>query len=286
MPNDVTDVDVWLDVLAGSHDRLSDLVGGLDDEALGSKSYCSDWTIAQVVSHLGSGAEIMGGTVDAAVAGEDPPSTDTYPKIWERWNAMTPREAADSGLSTDGGLVEKFEHLGDGLAELEFTVFGGMRMDAVGLLRMRLSEHAVHSWDVGVALDPGARVDHDAVNLLLDGMTRATAWLGKAERADVERPFIVRVVTSDPDRELDLEVSDTVKMTLVEGADGGSHGGAGAHGGASKSSARPASAGVLHLPAEAFLRLVYGRLDPSHAPDVDASEATTLDTLRKVFPGF
>ncbi len=283
----MTNVDVWLDVLAGSHDRLGDLVGGLDDDGLGNKSYCSEWTIAQVVSHLGSGAEIMGGIVDAAVAGEDPPSTDSYPKIWERWNAMTPREAADSGLSTDGGLVEKFEHLGDGLDDLEFTVFGGMRMDPVGLLRMRLSEHAVHSWDVAVALDPGARVDHDAVNLLLDGLTRTATWLGKADRADVGRPFIVRVVTSDPDRELDLAVGDTVAMTLVEDADREHDDRAGAHDdGAHESAAHPASAGVLHLPAEAFLRLVYGRLDPSHAPDVDAVEVATLDTLRKVFPGF
>ena len=39
-------------------------------------------------------------------------------------------------------------------------------------------------------------------------------------------------------------------------------------------------------PAEAFLRLVYGRLDPDHTPAVDLDAAdVTLDELRRTFPG-
>ena len=37
------------------------------------------------------------------------------------------------------------------------------------------------------------------------------------------------------------------------------------------------------LPAEAFIRLVYGRLDPEHTPHKD--EVPVLDVLRRVFPG-
>ena len=40
----------------------------------------------------------------------------------------------------------------------------------------------------------------------------------------------------------------------------------------------------LVLPAEAFARLVYGRLDPDHTPPFDG-DADILDELRKVFPG-
>ena len=287
---DVTDVAVWLDVLAGSHDRLSDLVCELDDEGLRRKSYCAEWTIAQVLSHLGSGAEILGNNVDAVVAGEEPPSRETYPQIWARWDAMGPREVTEEALSTDGDLVEKLKHLGDTLEELEFTLFGGMRMDAVGLLRTRLGEHAVHTWDVAVALDPRARVDGDAVALLVDGLARATAWLGKPENAGVARPFSARVVTSEPDRTFDLEITDSVKMTRVN--DGASPTGA-ARGPARTGPARTGPApgagealAALRLPAEAFLRLVYGRLDPSHAPELDATEDPTLDNLRQVFPGF
>jgi hypothetical protein len=43
---------------------------------------------------------------------------------------------------------------------------------------------------------------------------------------------------------------------------------------------------VLRLPAEALLRLVYGRLDSDHTPaSVDAG-GHPLDSLRRAFPGF
>ena len=38
------------------------------------------------------------------------------------------------------------------------------------------------------------------------------------------------------------------------------------------------------MPAEAFIRLVYGRLDPAHTPAVDG-DAALLDQLRATFPG-
>jgi hypothetical protein len=41
----------------------------------------------------------------------------------------------------------------------------------------------------------------------------------------------------------------------------------------------------VELPAEALLRLVYGRLDPDHTP-AQVIGAGTLDELREVFPGF
>ncbi len=41
----------------------------------------------------------------------------------------------------------------------------------------------------------------------------------------------------------------------------------------------------LRLPAEALVRLVYGRLDPAHPPPVETSQVD-LDELRQIFPGF
>ena len=76
------------------------------------------------------------------------------------------------------------------------------------------------------------------------------------------------VLTSDPAREFVLDVGP-------EGV-----------------SLQPAPAGAqtdaqLRLPAEAFIRLVYGRLDPDHTPPgVDISGPVDLDDLRAVFPGF
>jgi hypothetical protein len=40
------------------------------------------------------------------------------------------------------------------------------------------------------------------------------------------------------------------------------------------------------MPAEALLRLAYGRLDPGHTPASVTGDAADLDRLRAVFPGF
>jgi hypothetical protein len=40
----------------------------------------------------------------------------------------------------------------------------------------------------------------------------------------------------------------------------------------------------LVLPAEAFARLIYGRLDPEHTPPV-TGDIDTVDDLRRAFPG-
>jgi len=44
--------------------------------------------------------------------------------------------------------------------------------------------------------------------------------------------------------------------------------------------------GQVQLPAEALVRLVYGRLDPGHTPPVEVTgDAVLLDRARAVFPG-
>jgi hypothetical protein len=43
--------------------------------------------------------------------------------------------------------------------------------------------------------------------------------------------------------------------------------------------------GQLTIPAEAFIRLLAGRLDPDHTPAVTAT-GVGLDRLRRMFPGF
>jgi len=49
----------WVRALRASHERLDTVVRRLDAESLVQGSYCDEWSIAQVLSHLGSGAEIM-----------------------------------------------------------------------------------------------------------------------------------------------------------------------------------------------------------------------------------
>jgi hypothetical protein len=54
---------------------------------------------------------------------------------------------------------------------------------------------------------------------------------------------------------------------------------------ASVESAYAGSPVDLMMPAEAFVRLVYGRLDADHTPPSVEADPATLDELRRVFPG-
>lgn len=266
-----SETEPWVDALAGSHDRLSDLVGTLDATGIRQPSYCDEWTIAQVLSHLGSGAEIFQSMLDAVLAGDSPPSHDSFAPIWDRWNAMTPDEQAERCCATDGAFVEHLEQLGDRLEELEFVVFGSVRTDAAGFVGTRLSEHALHVWDVAVALDPTASVDGEAAALLVDRLPTMVARIGHAAAAGPHRPFDVTIATTEPTRRFTLHVDDAVTLTPAEKTH--------------EQHARIEPTRIdLELPAEALVRLVYGRLDQAHSPSLEPREL--VDRLRAVFPGF
>ena len=49
----------WISALRHSHNSLRANVEPLGADRLRQGSYCSEWSIAQVLSHLGSGAEIF-----------------------------------------------------------------------------------------------------------------------------------------------------------------------------------------------------------------------------------
>ena len=60
-----------LEALHHSADRLRAFVAGLDDAALSRSAYPTEWTVADVCSHLGSGAVIMERRLQDLLAGVD-----------------------------------------------------------------------------------------------------------------------------------------------------------------------------------------------------------------------
>jgi hypothetical protein len=158
-----TSPDPWISALRHSHDRLRALVEPLDPGQLRQRSYASEWSIAQVLSHIGSQSEIFGLWLDAGLSGQDPPGRDVFGPIWDKWNAKEPQDQAADALQAD-----------------QETTGEAIRLTA----------------------------SHDDEGL--------------------------------PE---------------------------------------------LRLPAEAFVRLLYGRLDPDHTPPVE-SAGVDLDELRQLFPGF
>jgi uncharacterized protein (TIGR03083 family) len=248
----------WVSAVRASHDRLSAIVAGLDADGLRKQSYAKEWTIADVLSHLGSGAEIFSLVIEAGVTGVEPPGMDVFKPIWDTWNARTPEEQAAQSTAANEALVARVEALSPAeRASFTVVMFGRMPMDLAGVLGMRLSEHAVHAWDVEVALDPTARIAPEAVGLLAVRLPMMTGFMGK----QLQTPTTVAVTTTQPAMTFTL---DTGGVTLTPGSTGAS--------------------ASLALPAEAFVRLVYGRLDDD--AEVTSADSITVPELQAVFPGF
>ena len=189
-----TSPEPWIEALRHSHDRLQDLAGPLTASQLEQGSCCSEWTIAQVLSHLGSQAEIFGLFLQAGLTGQQPPGLAEFGPIWDVWNAKSPQAQAADALAADEATVERFESLGaDERARLRLNAFG-MELDLAGVSRMRLGEHAIHTWDVAAALDPSATVAPDAVALLIDTIGPLAARTGKPDGKQRR----LRVATTEP----------------------------------------------------------------------------------------
>jgi len=261
--------EAWISALRHSHDGLRATVEPLTHDQVQRPSYASEWSIAQVLSHLGSGAEIFAMFLDAGLSGAEPPGRDAFPPIWQAWNDRSPQAQATDALAADAALVERLESLDpDERASIRLPLFG-MDLDVTGLARLRLGEHAVHSWDIAVALDPSATVAADAVSLIVDSLGPLVARAGKPGG----RHLTMRLVTTGPERSFTLAVGDGVTLEPAGPVDPGDA--------ADPGDGLPA----LRLPAEALVRLVYGRMDPAHTPDVQATRVD-LDDLRQIFPGF
>ena len=255
-------VDQSIEELRANHDRLRAVIEGLSEDQLKSQSGAESWTVADVLSHLGSGAELQRHQIVAAVGdGEgEPPENQA---VWDRWNAMPPQEQASSFLVADDRLVSSYEAL-TGEERETITVDLGFLPAPVPVatpLAMRLSEQTLHGWDARVGLDPTAALADEAARLLLQHHSESLSFLlgfvGKAEA--VSEP--IRLAVDD----YTLVVDDPVR--LERGAEG--------------ITAKYAG------PLEAFVRLLAGRLDPEHTPDAaEVSGNASLADLRKVFPGY
>jgi uncharacterized protein (TIGR03083 family) len=254
------------DILAAlhdSHDRLAAAAGPLTPDQVTAPSYDDEWSIAQVLSHLGSGAEIFTMMLDAGLAGDQAPGMEAFQEVWDRWNAKEPRDQVRDSIASDARFLDRLDALTQAeRASWRMSLFGGDK-ELSDVARMRLGEHALHTWDVAVMFDPALTVPDGETALLVDGLDALVARVGKP----VDRAIRVHVSTQNPDRAFALAAGPegiTLSPTESDPAD------------------HDAS---LRLPAEAFTRLVYGRLDPDHTPTVD-SQGIDLDTLRAAFPGF
>ena len=109
-----------------------------------------------------------------------------------------------------------------------------------------------------MTLDPSVGLAEEAVPVLIDRLGLVAGFAGRPLGIDAE----IQVELHRPERRMTVVLApESVRLD----ADG------------------PGGRPDLVLPAEAFIRLVYGRLDPDHTPP--GTEGAELDRLRRAFPG-
>ncbi len=254
----MTDTAAWIAALRGSTDRFAALLEPLSAEEVTRPSYDSEWSIADVASHLGSQAEIFGHFFQAGRDGTPAPSNELFPPIWDEWNARPPAEQVSRSIAANREFIADIETLSDSARESFGLNLFGRDVDLSGFISMRLGEHALHVWDIAVALDPSTTLAPDAVDLLIDTFASMVGYIGKPAPGE---SLLVR--TTSPARAFRFTLYPEVSMSAAD----------------------TGTAADLELPAEALLRLLAGRLDPQHtAPEL--ADHPAIPVLRTVFPGF
>lgn len=247
-----------LQELRDSVRHLGDVASSIDPPDYTAPAYPKDWTVAETFSHLGSGAVIGQRRFEDALAHrESDPAFNTA--VWDEWNAKDPTAQVVDCLASDLDYLSSLDAATeDQRGEFHFTM-GPFAFDFDGLVGLRLSEHVLHTWDVEVAIEPSATLSSDAANAILDRIQFIVARTGKATGENRE----VTIRTTDAKREFTL-VLDVDSVDLVESPHEG--------------------AVDLTIPAEALVRLIYGRLDQEHTPV--SVRGDVVNDLRRVFPGF
>lgn len=246
-----------LQVLKDSVRHLGDVASKIEPADYTSSAYPSEWTIADTFSHLGSGAVIGQRRFEDTIADrEGDPAFNT--SVWDEWNAKDPAAQVVDCLASDAAFLSCLEAATEDQRREFQMMMGPFAFDFDGLVGLRLSEDVLHTWDVEVAFYPQATLSNDAANAILDSIQFVVRRTGKPTGEAKN----VTLQTTEPVRDFTL-VLDVDSVDLVE--------------------MRHESAVDLELPAEALVRLIYGRLDEEHSPPSVGGDDVNL--LRRVFPG-
>ncbi|GAA4754406.1 maleylpyruvate isomerase family mycothiol-dependent enzyme [Nocardioides endophyticus] len=246
--------------LRANHDTLAALAPTLTEAQLTAPSGASEWTVAQALSHLGSGAEITRQPI-ATAAGESVDVEDNQ-TIWARWDGSTPSEQASGFVEKDAAYLATVEALTpEQLEDLQIDLgFLPQPVPVEVALAMRLNEVANHAWDVRVGVDPAATVDADSAELLVELFAGPLAFLlgfsAKPDRAEQE----VRLAIPGGG----ISITDAVTVSGEVSDPTATFGGT----------------------PEAVVRLLSGRLRAPYDAGVSVTGNVTLDDLRRVFPGY
>ncbi|WP_329128603.1 maleylpyruvate isomerase N-terminal domain-containing protein [Streptomyces sp. NBC_01476] len=254
----------WLDALHTASKRLRSATDALSDEELRRPSFTGEWSIAQVLSHLGSAAQIGTTVLERGLAGDrTAPTREDMLPLWQHWDALDAPAQRAAWQEADARHLDLLDALdADRRRTLHVPSFAGW-ISVTAYAGYRLSEQSVHSWDVEVALDPAATIPPRETALLWERLDLVATRFRDAGTLARLRPRRLSLELTGPSRTLLLDLDRELHVRAREAV-------------------RPE--GTLTGPAESVLRLFYGRNRPQDP--VTATGSITLDDLRALFPGY
>ncbi|AGZ41700.1 maleylpyruvate isomerase family mycothiol-dependent enzyme [Actinoplanes friuliensis] len=256
--------DRTIDALRRRHDQLAAVVAALTPAQLVGPSGATQWIVADVLSHVGSGAEITLAGFRAAVDSTPAPDQGFNQGVWDRWNALSPEEQAPASITSDAALVDALEAVpADRRDGLRISMgFLPEPLPLAGYAGMRLNEAILHGWDVEVAVDPAATLDPESAQVLAEQLAGDLSFLlgfiGKPDT--LGQPATVRI-------------QGTPFSIVLDGS--------------ARLTADPAEpTATFEGSLEAAMRLLAGRLRERDTADVKVSGNVSLDDLQRAFPGY
>lgn len=248
----------------GEFDRLGRYLEALDAAGWVEQSYCTDWLVYQVVSHIGSGSRIGRMRLESWVQGAPPATREIMQGVWGLFDSLGPEQMLSAYLAAVEEYLAAEAATSDDAGLQEVEGFAGKRpMYAYQL--GRVWELACHGWDVQVARNPQARFHPDAVALLAPRLQYVGAYLDKERGAALStKPIVFKLADSGVEYTLDPSAE---RPRLQPGA------------------AADAPL-VIEGPDEEIMRFVAGRhFVPGTQPQLKAARGTPQDlaNLRRAF---
>jgi uncharacterized protein (TIGR03083 family) len=202
-------------------DRLTNYLKAMDANGWVEQSYCTDWLVYQVVSHIGSGSRIGGLRIGAWVRGATPVARETMQQIWGHFDSLGPNEMFAAYEQAAREYLQAEAETPDEAGLQEVDGFAGRR-PLYAYQASRTWELACHSWDVYVARNSHARLDPQAVTLLAEALHFINLPLDKDRAAALTaiNPVLFRLQDSGRSYVLDL----TAERPRVQAADGSTDG--------------------------------------------------------------
>ncbi len=211
-------------------DRLGAHLAQLDPDGWIEQSYCLEWRIYQVVSHISSGARIFLGSLANWFDRGPAMGSEQMQAIWAKFNSLLPDQMLEEFQAATTDYFARLEALPAEAGLQEVAGFLG-KVPAEDMLALRLQEVALHTWDVLVARDRAARIPEDVAELIVPaqmrirGLRPSTALQGKRVRLETpdgiwrqlidfrgERPVIEESGSGDSDIQVEAPLEEMCRL--------------------------------------------------------------------------